>query len=39
VSVVQEVGWTPGSVWTGAENLGFTGIRSPDDRLVYKTDT
>jgi len=27
---VQEAGWTPGSVWTGAENLAATGIRSPD---------
>jgi hypothetical protein len=22
VSVVQEAGWAPGPVWTGAENLG-----------------
>ena len=27
---VQEAGWTPGQVWTGAENLAPTGIRSPD---------
>jgi len=27
---VQESGWTPGPVWTGAENLAPTGIRSPD---------
>ena len=27
---VQEAGWTPGPVWTGAENFTFTGIRSPD---------
>jgi len=26
----QEVGWSPGLVWTGAENLAPTGIRSPD---------
>jgi hypothetical protein len=25
-----EAGWAPGSVWTGAENLAPTGIRSPD---------
>jgi len=25
-----EVGWAPGPVWTGAENLAPTGIRSPD---------
>jgi hypothetical protein len=27
---VQEAGWAPGPVWTGAENLAWTGIRSPD---------
>jgi hypothetical protein len=30
VPIVQEAGWAPGSVWTGAENLAPTGIRSPD---------
>ena len=31
VPVVQEAGWTSGPVvWTGAENLASTGIRSPD---------
>ena len=30
VPTVQEAGWAPGPVWTGAENLGLTGIRSPD---------
>ena len=25
--IVQEVGWAPGLVWTGAENLATTGIR------------
>ena len=28
VSIVQEAGWAPGPVWTGAENLSSTGIRS-----------
>jgi hypothetical protein len=28
--IVQEAGWAPGPVWTGAENLAPTGIRSPD---------
>ena len=28
--IVQEAGWAPGPVWTGAENLTHTGIRSPD---------
>ena len=29
VPIVQEAGWAPGLVWTGAENLAPTGIRSP----------
>ena len=28
--IVWEAGWAPGPVWTGAENLASTGIRSPD---------
>jgi hypothetical protein len=28
--VVYEAEWAPGPVWTGAENLAPTGIRSPD---------
>jgi hypothetical protein len=30
VSIVEEAGWAPGTVWTGAENLAPTAIRSPD---------
>ena len=30
VPIVQEPGWSPGPVWTGAENLVPTRIRSPD---------
>ena len=30
VPIVQVVGWAPGPVWTGAENLAPTGIRSSD---------
>ena len=30
VPIAQEAGWAPGYVWTGAENLAPTGIRSPD---------
>ena len=30
VPIVREDGWAPGPVWTGAENLAATGIRSPD---------
>ena len=26
---VQDAGWAPGPVWTGAENLTSTWIRSP----------
>ena len=26
VRIVQEAGWAPGPVWTGAENLAPTGI-------------
>jgi len=29
VVIVQEAGWVPGPVWTGAENLAYTGIRFP----------
>jgi hypothetical protein len=30
VPIVEEAGCAPGPVWTGAENLTPTGIRSPD---------
>jgi len=30
VRIAQEAMWAPGPVWTGAENLAPTGIRSPD---------
>ena len=30
VPIVQEGGWARRPVWTGAESLAFTGIRSPD---------
>jgi len=40
VPIVQEAGRAPGPVWTGAENLASTGIRSPDrparSDLVYR---
>jgi hypothetical protein len=29
VPIVQKSEWAPGPVWTGAENLSPTGIRSP----------
>ena len=43
VPIVQEAGWAPGPVWTGAKNLAPTEIRPPDrparsqslDRLRY----
>ena len=31
VPIVEEVGWTPGSVWTGVENLAPPGF---DPRTV-----
>ena len=30
VPILQEDGWAPGTIWTGAENLAPLGIRSPD---------
>ena len=30
VPILHESGWTPGPIWTCAENLAHTGIRSPD---------
>jgi hypothetical protein len=30
VHIIQGVVWVQGPVWTGAENLAFTRIRSPD---------
>jgi hypothetical protein len=30
VPILQDAGWAPGPVRTGAENLAPTGIRSPD---------
>jgi len=30
VPIVQEAGWAPGPVWTGAENIASTGIRFQD---------
>ena len=30
IPTVHEAGWAPGPVWTGAEDLAHTGIRSPD---------
>ena len=30
VPIVQEAGWASGPVWTGAENLAPSEIRSPD---------
>ena len=39
VPIVQEAGWAPEPVWTGAENLAPTGIQSPDcpacSQLLY----
>jgi hypothetical protein len=37
VPIVQEAGWAPGPVWTSAENLVRTGIRSPDRPVRSKS--
>jgi len=37
VPFVQEAGWAPGPVWTDAENLASTGIRSPDRPALSKS--
>jgi hypothetical protein len=36
VPIIQEDGWTPGPVWTCAENFSLTGIRSPE-RPAYQS--
>ena len=40
VPIVQEAGWAPWRVWTGAENLAITRILSPDrparGELLYR---
>jgi len=40
VPIVQEAGLASGPVWTGAEDIAFTGIRSPDrlarSQLLYR---
>jgi hypothetical protein len=36
VPSVQEAGWAPGTVWTGAENLAPNGIRSPAVLNTYE---
>jgi hypothetical protein len=33
VPIVQEAGWAPGLVWTGAENLAPTRIRARSESL------
>jgi hypothetical protein len=38
VPIVQEAGWAPGPVWTGAENFAPTGILSPDRPARSCTD-
>ena len=37
VAIVQEAGWESGPVWTGAENLAPTGIRSPDRPVLSQS--
>jgi len=35
VTILQEAGWAPGPVWTGAENLVPAGIRSRTLQPVF----
>ena len=37
VSIVRKAGWAPGPVWTDAENLAPTGIRSPDRAVLSES--
>jgi hypothetical protein len=37
VPIVREAGWALGPVWTGAENLAFTGFRYPDCRALSQS--
>ena len=39
VPIVQEDGWAPGPVWTGAENLASTWIRSLDRPAHSQSDS
>jgi len=34
LSIIQEAGWAPGPVWTRAENVAPTGIRTPERQPV-----
>ena len=36
IPTIQEPGWAPCMVWTGAENLAFTGFRSLNRLLSYQ---
>ena len=38
VPIVQEAGWAPGTLWTCAEDLAPTRIRSPDRPTCPYTD-
>ena len=39
IPTVQETGWVPVPVWTGAGNLAATGFRSPDCPACSVVDT
>jgi len=39
VSNVQEAGWAPGPVWTGAEILSPTGIRVYTENIIWSDYT
>jgi len=33
---LQEAGWAPGPVWTGAENFAPTGVRNPEPSSPWR---
>ena len=37
ILILEETGWTPGPVWTGAENFNPTANRSPDSPARSKS--
>jgi len=37
VSTVQEAGWVPRPIWTGAQNIAPAGIRSPNRPTLSKS--
>jgi hypothetical protein len=38
IPILWQVGWAPGPIWGGAENLAAIGIRFPDRQARGKSD-